>query len=203
MGNFNRGGQSSGGGFNRGGFGGPKRFGGGDGGRPTMFKATCSECGDECQLPFKPSGERPVFCSNCFAKQNDDGGRPNRFNDDRRERPERPRFEDRQMHDAVCATCGKNCQVPFRPTAGKPIYCEGCFDRGGGGDKTPKNSGEIMDQFKILNNKIDKLMQILTPTAKVEEVRDSSTARNDKEVKKEKKVKAKVTTKKAPAKKKK
>lgn len=42
-------------------------------GRPAgdrqMFKAVCSECGKECQVPFMPSGEKPVFCSNCFAQK--------------------------------------------------------------------------------------------------------------------------------------
>lgn len=35
---------------------------------------------------------------------------------------------DRQMHDAVCSNCGKNCQVPFRPTGDKPVYCSECFE---------------------------------------------------------------------------
>lgn len=34
-----------------------------------MFKAVCSECGKDCQVPFMPSGEKPVFCSNCFAQK--------------------------------------------------------------------------------------------------------------------------------------
>lgn len=38
-----------------------------------MYDAICSECGKECQVPFRPSGEKPVFCSECFEKQN--GGR--------------------------------------------------------------------------------------------------------------------------------
>ena len=35
--------------------------------------------------------------------------------------------QQRQMHPAVCATCGKDCQVPFVPTTGKPVYCSDCF----------------------------------------------------------------------------
>lgn len=52
------------------------RFGGGkggfrggrgrDGGRPRMFSATCSECNRACEIPFRPTGERPVFCKDCF-----------------------------------------------------------------------------------------------------------------------------------------
>ncbi len=41
-----------------------------------MFPATCSECRQNCEVPFKPTGDRPVFCSNCFKKQ---GGPSPRF----------------------------------------------------------------------------------------------------------------------------
>jgi len=27
-----------------------------------MFTATCGDCGNECQIPFKPKGDRPVYC---------------------------------------------------------------------------------------------------------------------------------------------
>lgn len=37
------------------------------------------------------------------------------------------------MHDAVCAACGKQTQVPFKPTAGRPVYCRDCFQKQGGG----------------------------------------------------------------------
>jgi len=33
----------------------------------------------------------------------------------------------RQMYDAVCAKCGKPCQVPFQPKEGRPVYCQECF----------------------------------------------------------------------------
>lgn len=35
----------------------------------TMFDAVCSQCGNECQVPFKPNGRKPVLCNNCFGKQ--------------------------------------------------------------------------------------------------------------------------------------
>lgn len=58
MGEFNRGGNR-GGGFNRGGnFGGPRE----------MHKATCSSCGAECEVPFKPTEGREVYCKECYAK---------------------------------------------------------------------------------------------------------------------------------------
>jgi CxxC-x17-CxxC domain-containing protein len=33
----------------------------------------------------------------------------------------------REMNKAVCADCGKNCEVPFKPTAGRPVYCRDCY----------------------------------------------------------------------------
>ena len=34
-----------------------------------MHKATCSECGKECEVPFKPSADRDVFCQECYRKR--------------------------------------------------------------------------------------------------------------------------------------
>jgi len=33
----------------------------------------------------------------------------------------------REMHKAVCSECGKECEVPFKPTEGKPVFCRECF----------------------------------------------------------------------------
>lgn len=33
----------------------------------------------------------------------------------------------REMHKAVCADCGKECEVPFKPAEGKPVYCRDCY----------------------------------------------------------------------------
>lgn len=35
----------------------------------------------------------------------------------------------RQMHPAVCAECGKDCEVPFEPRQGRPIYCSECYNK--------------------------------------------------------------------------
>lgn len=36
-----------------------------------MFEAVCAECGGIARLPFRPREERPVYCSDCFAKMKD------------------------------------------------------------------------------------------------------------------------------------
>ena len=39
------------------------------GSRPQMFSAVCSECGRACEVPFRPTGDRPVFCNDCFSNK--------------------------------------------------------------------------------------------------------------------------------------
>ncbi len=45
-------------------FGGPRNFGG----PREMHKATCSDCGKECEVPFKPIEGKPVYCRDCYQK---------------------------------------------------------------------------------------------------------------------------------------
>ena len=35
----------------------------------------------------------------------------------------------RQMFAAVCAECGKECEVPFQPREGRPVYCSECYNK--------------------------------------------------------------------------
>ena len=35
----------------------------------------------------------------------------------------------RTMHKATCKQCGKECEVPFKPIEGKPVYCRDCFNK--------------------------------------------------------------------------
>lgn len=32
-----------------------------------LFTATCSSCGREAQVPFRPNGSKPVYCNDCFS----------------------------------------------------------------------------------------------------------------------------------------
>jgi CxxC-x17-CxxC domain-containing protein len=56
-------GGGSGGGYGGGGGGG---YGSRDRGPREMFAATCSNCGREAQVPFRPTSGKPVYCSDCF-----------------------------------------------------------------------------------------------------------------------------------------
>jgi CxxC-x17-CxxC domain-containing protein len=71
-GSYGAGGGYSAGGYNGGGGGGGGYGGGGGGGGyrdrgpREMFSATCSNCGREAQVPFRPTSGKPVYCSDCF-----------------------------------------------------------------------------------------------------------------------------------------
>ena len=36
-------------------------------------------------------------------------------------------FGPREMHKAICAECKQDCEVPFKPLEGKPVYCKECY----------------------------------------------------------------------------
>ena len=63
----------AGGGYSAGGGGYSSGGGGGGGyrdrGPREMFSATCSSCGREAQVPFRPTSGKPVYCSDCFRTQ--------------------------------------------------------------------------------------------------------------------------------------
>ena len=52
-------------------FGGQRRF---NSGPREMHKAVCSECKEECEVPFKPTEGRPVLCMSCFKKKRESEG---------------------------------------------------------------------------------------------------------------------------------
>jgi len=72
------------------------------------------------------------------------------------------RTERHEMHEAVCDKCGKDCEVPFRPTEGKPIYCDDCFKsksrEAGSRSEMGKPSNEYHNQ---IIKKLDKILKLL------------------------------------------
>ena len=105
-----------------------------------MFTATCGDCGNECQIPFKPKGDRPVYCRECFQNHKPEprgGGRSGGYGGNRESsyggnrgssygrRDDRPR----EMFDAKCGDCGNDCQIPFKPKEDRPVYCNECFQK--------------------------------------------------------------------------
>jgi len=84
---------------------------------------TCRMCGAE--FVFSAADQ-------AFYAQRGFENLPARCPDCRRAQKTPPRQVTKQMYDAVCAGCGKDCQVPFAPTGSKPVYCGECFKKAKG-----------------------------------------------------------------------
>src|SRR5579859_7155484 len=144
--------------------------------RPDMHKATCANCGKICEVPFRPTGSKPVFCKDCF--NNNESGN---YRKSEQQAFGNQKSQDRQMYDAVCAKCGNNCQIPFRPTPGRKIFCSRCFENredipSHRPDRTfskpnfknddnrlkTDNTPNYSTQFETLNAKMDAILHLLT-----------------------------------------
>jgi len=64
---------------------------------------------------------------------------------------------DIEMTKVICSSCGKECEVPFKPTSSKPVYCDECFAKKG---KFRSDKGPNKD-FEIINEKLNKIMKAL------------------------------------------
>ena len=49
---------------------------------------------------------------------------------------------EKMLFQTVCAECQKECEVPFKPTGGRPVYCKQCFTARNGGEHSPKTNNE-------------------------------------------------------------
>ncbi len=85
---------------------------------------TCVECGYEFTFSV---GEQEFFASKGYTNE------PKRCTQCRGARKSQQQgFGDsygsaREMHPAVCAQCGVDTMVPFRPRGDRPVYCSDCF----------------------------------------------------------------------------
>ncbi len=79
----------------------------------------CKECGNEFIFT---AGEQEFYAEKGFVNE------PQRCKACRDARKSAGRPE-REMHEAVCANCGKTCKVPFKPREDRPVYCSECFAR--------------------------------------------------------------------------
>jgi len=154
--------------------GGRRSFGGRDRGdreRPEMHEAICSDCGKRCEVPFKPTGDKPIYCSQCFTNH---GGASRSDSRPERGDRDRSRHSDRPMFDAVCSTCGKRFELPFRPTGDKPVYCSECFEKEGGSSNRSVSAptNQYKEQFEMLNSKLDRILKALTVTTPVVPVKE-------------------------------
>lgn len=87
----------------------------------------CRDCQDEFlfsaeeQAFYAEKGfaHDPTRCRACRAVRKGRSG------------PGPDRAASRGLHPAICTDCGRETEVPFRPSPGKPVYCRECFQRRG------------------------------------------------------------------------
>ncbi|MFA4953529.1 MAG: CxxC-x17-CxxC domain-containing protein [Candidatus Pacearchaeota archaeon] len=72
-----------------------------------------------------------------------------------------------EMHKVTCDKCKKQCEVPFKPTGNKPVLCSDCYKKESGSGFSPSSrnnsssSGISQEQYKEINIKLDKILEIL------------------------------------------
>ena len=87
---------------------------------------TCRECGREFVFT---GGEQEFYAAKGLVNE------PGRCADCRAARRERMNGSGldtgarREMHPAICGSCGVETRVPFLPRGDRPVYCSSCFDR--------------------------------------------------------------------------
>jgi CxxC-x17-CxxC domain-containing protein len=124
-----RGGARGGFGASRGRSFGKPQFGSGQ-----MFKAVCSSCGEECMVPFEPVDGRPVYCNNCFKKN--EGG-----------------FEGRGERGGRSFE-GRSERPAYRPSGFRKDFAPREASAGGAGKDYSKELAEI-------NGKLDHILTVL------------------------------------------
>ncbi len=95
----------------------------------------CSDCGIDFvfsaseQEFFAEKGfaSAPKRCSSCRAQRRASGGGASSYGNGGGYSGDGGMARPREMHDATCARCGNETQVPFRPTGARPVYCSDCF----------------------------------------------------------------------------
>lgn len=123
-------------------FGGDNKFSGGrrregrnDNGSSDLFSATCSECGKKCDVPFKPSPDKPVYCSACFGMRK--SGNELRGEGSNGQRERKP-FGNGQVNNGPAFS-----SAPAGPTA--------------------QNILELKQQVSALEVKLNKILDLLNP----------------------------------------
>ncbi len=143
--NFNQGDNNKTGGFNRkdsgrpnfqkNNFGGGKSFG--NRGPVTMYKAVCDQCKKACEVPFRPTEGKPVYCNDCFGKKRESS--PSNF-------PRKDFGGNRQ---------GDNRDQGFpKRDFNQGVQSKPSFSGNTGNDDTKK-------QLEMVNIKLDKLIRAI------------------------------------------
>ena len=70
---------------------------------------------------------------------------------------------DLEFTKVICSDCGVECEVPFKPTSSKPVYCNDCFEKKNkrGFDRPSNRNQPSNRDLDIINEKLNKIMAAL------------------------------------------
>ncbi len=114
----------------------------------TLYKATCADCHKVCEVPFRPNGEKPVFCRDCFGAKRGNEERGDDRGGDRRERP---------SYESKAPAHIWSDRNPSVPAYAKP-------------EAKPQVSEEMKRQISDILYKIDKLTHLVEKLSEVKPV---------------------------------
>jgi len=105
--------------------------------RPTVLHpAICRSCKKPCEVPFRPSGDKAVYCRDCYAGRAAMGGDRSKRKDFRNDRGEEKSFASRASLNATSSPVGNSFAVN-------------------------KDNEYLKKQIEIINAKLDKLTVIV------------------------------------------
>jgi len=105
-----------------------------------MYKAVCADCGKECEVPFKPHQDRPVYCAGCWAKRGRKRGPSRKAEREEKETIEREGKNEAIAHEdcgikgrgsfimPVCEICGEIVDTVYRCAHCGAGFCRDCSD---------------------------------------------------------------------------
>lgn len=132
--------------------------------KPRMESARPSSTFEEFKKTYVPkkSGRGRKFSGDSRGSKfgggrNFSGGPPR---GPRRGSSNRAKYGERRQEkfDVVCDKCGEDCQVPFRPSSSKPVYCDKCYSKSG---SSSVDLSEVTNRLDKIEEKVDKILALL------------------------------------------
>jgi CxxC-x17-CxxC domain-containing protein len=121
------------------------------------YDVVCGQCGVDCQVPFKPTGTKPVLCDTCFKDS------PAPLSGDGDLDSPRNRTSSKKRHRAICSVCRVKFDLPFKPINGKPVFCKACYGKSSNGSAggSVGESRDLIARIDILDAKLDMILNLL------------------------------------------
>jgi CxxC-x17-CxxC domain-containing protein len=119
--------------------------------KPELFKTTCTNCGKPCEVPFKPDGIKPVLCRDCFATKNASANQQTNSNKPNHGAERGTRLSQPDINNLIPS-----------PTSAKSNH----------------DYNELKKQITVLETKLNRIVDLLTPVSEAAELKSVSAVTN-------------------------